>query len=228
MNDGKELLVIRPGNTIWCLNAKTNASYYDHCHHHRSWNQFCSQSLFIIPSKVWAVGMHSVLRLWIADITAKTVYIETAGISLGLYCRSPPACPCLEPWTGPNDNNEAFFFPGDLYTFSFSRCGFYFWGFSENFLSWGQIKDKKIKKKMQKKIKKMHVGLSVSESFKKSIYSIHQKFVIGTSLVVQWLRLSFHGRGHRLSLWLGNWDPTCWVVHPKIKKKKLSHSYHGL
>ena len=50
----------------------------------------------------------------------------------------------------------------------------------------------------------MHVGLSVSESFKKSIYSIHQKFVIGTSLVVQWLRLSFHGRGHRLSLWLGN------------------------
>ena len=57
---------------------------------------------------------------------------------------------------------------------------------------------------MQKKIKKMHVGLSVSESLKKSIYSIHQKFVIGTSLVVQWLRLSFHGRGHRLSLWLGN------------------------
>ena len=44
---------------------------------------------------------------------------------------------------------------------------------------------------------------------------------LGTSLVVQWLRLCFNCRAHRFDPWLGNYDPTyhAWCGQ-KIKIKK--------
>ena len=43
------------------------------------------------------------------------------------------------------------------------------------------------------------------------------KGVIGTSLVVQWLRITFQCRGHGLGPRSGNQEPTC---HAAKKKKK--------
>lgn len=47
---------------------------------------------------------------------------------------------------------------------------------------------------------------------------------LGTSLPVQWFRLSYHWRGHGFDLWLGNYDPACCAVWPKEKKKMDSLS----
>ena len=45
------------------------------------------------------------------------------------------------------------------------------------------------------------------------------KSILGTSLVVQWLRLcTSTAEGHRFNLGLGNWDPTWYAVWPKKKK----------
>ena len=43
---------------------------------------------------------------------------------------------------------------------------------------------------------------------------------LGTSLVVQWLRLCFHCRGHGFNPWLVSEDPVCHVVWPKNNFKK--------
>ena len=43
---------------------------------------------------------------------------------------------------------------------------------------------------------------------------------LGTSLVVQWLRLCSHCRGHGFNPWLVSEDPVCHVVWPKNNFKK--------
>lgn len=92
LKDVKELLVIRPSNTFRNINAKQMLVIMIIVIITEAGINFAA-SLLIIPPKMWAVGMHSVLRLWIADITAKTVYIETVGISFRSLLQKPSCLP---------------------------------------------------------------------------------------------------------------------------------------
>ena len=47
----------------------------------------------------------------------------------------------------------------------------------------------------------------------------------GTSLAVQWLRLHFQCKGHRLNPWLGNRDPAYCTACPPPKKKEKKEVY---
>ena len=57
------------------------------------------------------------------------------------------------------------------------------------------------------------------------LYEVLRIVAVGTSLVVQWLRLHASNAGGMVfDPWLGNLDPTCCTVWPK-KKKKISNCH---
>ena len=57
-------------------------------------------------------------------------------------------------------------------------------------------------------------------SFKKMMF-------FRASLVVQWLRLCFHCRGHGFHPWLGNWDPACLRMWPKAKQTRTNNKINN-
>ena len=58
---------------------------------------------------------------------------------------------------------------------------------------------------------------------------MYLKTIMGTSLMVQWLRLcAFTAWGQGIDPWLGNWDPGCCMAWPKKKNPQFWERVPGL